>query len=293
MKKLWFLSISAMAIAVSALLIQFQIGNTSVETITFFPLNDAVKYKSASTSLTLLKDKKNNQHQVDWKIHSSLDQEAYLRQDMGLLFANGLLKGKLAKWEQDTADLSQEELNSYGESARYDAISFHYAELHGDGDRITSAQRMSDDMIYVVDSLFSPLQSFTIAKSNQEKEWKKVLDQSVRNRLDRSLKQAEKTFRFKASDYLSIPLDTIRKYEDQPITGFTKRETANILGKLWEGLYKNYYLGIKKSDGTAVDPIGSTMPLILIAKDKSHLLVVTQTRTGESIILKQLLQDRN
>ncbi len=240
-----------------------------------------------------MKDKKNNQHQVDWKVHSSLDQEAYLRQDMGLLFVNGLLKGKFAKWEQDTSDLSQEEIISYGESAKYDAISFHYTELHGDGDRITSAQTMSDDMIYVIDSPFSPLQSFTIAKSNQEQEWKKVLDQSVKNKLEQSLKNAEKTFRFNASKYISIPLDKIRRYEDQPIQGFTKKETANMLGRLWEGLYKNYYLGIKKSDGTAVDPIGSTMPLILIARDKSHLLVVTQTRSGESIILKQLLQDSN
>ncbi|KIY22317.1 hypothetical protein [Mesobacillus subterraneus] len=289
MKKLSLLAVSALAIAISAIMIQFQNGNPSVETITFFPLNDAVKFKSASTSLSLFQDKKNNQHQVDWRVHSSLDREAYLRQDMGLLFVNGVLQKKFAKWEQDTADLSQEERISYRESARYDAISFHYAELHGDGNRITSAQRMSDDMIYVIDSPFSPLQSFTIAKSNQEKEWKKVLDQSVRNRLELSLKHAENTFRFKVSDYLSIPLDTIRRYEDQPFTGFTKQETANILGKLWEGLYKYYYLGIKKSDGTTIDPIGSTMPLILIAKDKSHLLVVTQTSTRESIILKQRL----
>ncbi|WP_079509746.1 hypothetical protein [Mesobacillus jeotgali] len=293
MKKLWFLSISALAIAVSALIIQLQIVNTSTETITFFPLNDAVHYKSASTALILQRDKKNNQHLVDWKVHSTLDQAAYLRQDMGLLFVNGLLKGKLAKWDQDTADLIQEEFISYGESARYDAITFHYAELHGDGDRITSAQRMSDDMIYVVDSPFSPLQSFTIAKSNQEKEWKKVLDQSVKNKLYQSLRKAENTFRFKALNYSVIPLDTIRRYEDQPLKGFTQKETSNILGKLWEGLYKNYYLGIKKSDGTTVDPIDSTMPLILISRDKSHLLVITQTKAGESIVLKQLLQDSN
>jgi hypothetical protein len=293
MKKLWFLGISALAIAVSALIIQLQIVNTSTETITFFPLNDTVQYKSAGTALILQKDKKNNQHLVDWKVYSTLDQAAYLRQDMGLLFVNGLLKGKLAKWEQDTADLIQEEYISYGESARYDAITFHYAELHGDGDRITSAQRMSDNMIYVVDSPFSPLQSFTIAKSNQEQEWKKVLDQSVKNKLNQSLRRAENTFRFKASNYLVIPLDTIRRYEDQPFKGFTQKETASILGKLWEGLYKNYYLGIKKSDGTTVDPIDSTMPLILVSRDKSHLLVVTQTKAGVSIILKQLLQDSN
>jgi hypothetical protein len=291
MKKYLFLGISALAIAVSALMIQLQNINSTEETITFFPLNDAVEYKSASTSLNLEKDKKNNKHIVDWNVQSTLDQEAYLRQDMGLLFVNGLLKGKFAKWEQDTAGLEQQDFISSGESAKYDAITFHYSELHGDGDRITSAQRMSDDMLYVIDSPFSPLQSFSVAKSKQEKEWKKVLDQSVSNRLNNILQKAEKNYGFRAGDYVVLPLDAIRQYEDQPLRGFTQKETANIIGKLWEGLYKNYYLGIKKSDGTVVDPIDSTMPLILVSKDKSHLLVVTQTDAGESIVLKQLLQD--
>ena len=293
MKKYIFLGISALAIAVSALMIQLQNVNSSEETITFFPLNDSVQYKSVSTSLALQKDKKNDKHTIDWKMQSSLDQEAYLRQDMGLLFVNGLLKGKAAKWEQDTADVYQEDFISNGESARYDAITFHYSELHGDGDRITSAQRMSDDMLYVIDSPFSPLQSFSVAKSKQEKEWKNVLDQSVSNTLNKSLNKAEKTYGFKAANYIVIPLDTIRQYEDQPLKGFTQKETANIVGKLMEGLYKNYYLGIKKSDGTVVDPIDSTMPLILVSNDKSHLLVVTQTDSGESIVLKQLLQGNN
>jgi hypothetical protein len=290
MKKYLFLGISVLAIAVSALMIQLQNINSTEETITFFPLNGAVKYKSASTSLNLEKDKENNKHIVDWKVQSTLEQEAYLRQDMGLLFVNGLLKGKLAKWDQETAALEQQDYVSSGESAKYDAITFHYSELHGDGDRITSVQRMSDDMLYVIDSPFSPLQSFSVAKSNQEKEWKKVLDQSVRNRLNKSLQTSEKNYGFRAGDYIVVPLDTIRQYEDQPLRGFTQKETANIIGKLWEGLYKNYYLGIKKSDGTVVDPIDSTMPLILVSKDKSHLLVVTQTDAGESIVLKQLLQ---
>ncbi|WNF21712.1 hypothetical protein [Mesobacillus jeotgali] len=290
MKKYLFLGISVLAIAVSALMIQLQNINSTEETITFFPLNEAVKYKSASTSLNLEKDKENNKHLVDWKVQSTLEQEAYLRQDMGLLFVNGLLKGKLAKWDQETAALEQQDYVSSGESAKYDAITFHYSELHGDGDRITSVQRMSDDLLYVIDSPFSPLQSFSVAKSNQEKEWKKVLDQSVRNRLNKSLQTAEKNYGFRAGDYIVVPLDTIRQFEDQPLRGFTQKETANIIGKLWEGLYKNYYLGIKKSDGTVVDPIDSTMPLILVSKDKSHLLVVTQTDAGESIVLKQLLQ---
>ncbi|RSD27439.1 hypothetical protein [Mesobacillus subterraneus] len=289
MKKYLFLSISALAIAVSALLIQLQVVMPSEETITFFPLNDAVQYKSASTTLTLEKNKHNNLHSVDWKASSILDREAYLRQDMGLLYVNGILKGKVGKWEQDTADLAQEEVISTRESARYDAITFHYSELHGNGDKITSAQRMSDDLLYVIDSRFSPLQSFRVAKSNLERDWKQVLDKATGNRIAKSLSKAEKNYGINAANYIAIRLSEVRKYEDQPLPGFSQQETDNILGRLWEGLYKNYYLGIKKSNGTVTDPLDSTIPLILIAKDKSHLLVVTETKDGESIVLKQLL----
>lgn len=289
-KSFLFLGISALAIAASAIVIQLQLFKPFQETITFFPIDETVQYQSANTTLTLQKDKKNNLHQVDWKESSVLDREAYLRQDLGLLFVNGLLRGMVGKWEQDTAELSQGGIISTGESARYDAITFHYSELHGTGDRISSAQRMSDDMLYVIDSRFSPLRSFRVAKSNQEREWKQVLDRSTENRLNKSLQKAAKEYGVNLANYVAIPLYEIRKYEDQPIQGFSQRETANILGRLWEGLYKNYYLGIKKSDGTEVDPLDSTMPLILISKDKSHLLAVTQTKDGESIILKQLLQ---
>lgn len=290
MKKYIFLGISTLVIALSALMIQLQLFKPIEETITFFPLDQSVKYQGASTTLTLQKDKKNNQHRVDWKVSSKLDREAYLRQDLGLLFVNGRLKGKVGKWKQNTSKLFQEEVIHTGESAKYDAITFHYSELHGNGDRISSSQMMSDDMLYVIDSPFSPLSSFRVAKSIQDKEWKQVLDKSTANRLKKTLDKAAKINGVNVSNYIVVPLSEVRKYEDQPIRGFTQRETATILGKLWEGIYKNYYLGIKKSDGTVMDSLNSTMPQILISKDKTHILLVTQTQDGESIFLKQIIQ---
>jgi hypothetical protein len=289
-KKLIFISVSTLAIAVSAFLLQLQLLKPSLETITFFPIDESVQYRMANTTLTLLKEKQDNQHQVDWKLSSILDRGAYLRQDLGLLFVNGILKGKTAKWEEDIAELTQEQVVTSGESARYDAITFHHSELHGPNDIITSAQRMSEDTLYIIDSRFSPLRSYRTAKSKEEREWKQVLDRSTNNRINKALEKAAKNYQINTNNYLIIPLNEVRKYEDEPIQGLNQKETAAILGRLWEGLYKNYYLGIKKSDGTAADPLGSTMPLILVSKDKSHLLVVTQAKDGESIVLKQLLR---
>lgn len=284
-----FLGFSALVL-VSVFMLQLHFFKPAIETITFFPLDETVQYKSAGTTLTLQKEQEHDAHRVDWKVSSTLDREAYLRQDMGLLYMNGVLKAKVAKWRQLISQLNQEDVVSAGESAKYEAISFHYSELHDKEARITSAQRMTEDILYVIHSPFSPLSSFRIAKSKLEKEWEKVLDNSTENKLNKSLKKAVEKYGINAGDYMVIPLTELRKYEDQPISGFTQVETANLLGRLWEGIYKNYYLGIKKSDGTVVDPIDSTMPLILVSNDKKHLLLVTQTKAGESIILKQLLQ---
>lgn len=285
-----FLGFSALVFVISVLVLQFPFFKPAIETITFFPLDETVQYRSAGTTLTLQKEKEHQAHKVNWEVSSTLDREAYLRQDMGLLYMNGILKSKVAKWRQQTAQLNQRDVLSAEESAKYEAITFHYSELHDKDARIASAQRMTEDLLYVIDSPFSPLSSFRIAKSKLEKEWKQVLDNSTQNRLNKSLKKAGQIHGINAANYMVIPLYELRKYEDQPISGFTQWETANILGRLWEGIYKNYYLGIKKSDGTVVDPIDSTMPLILISRDKKHLLLVTQTKAGESIILKQLLQ---
>lgn len=290
MKKYIFFGISAFALALAALMIQIQIFKPIEETITFFPLDQSVQYKGVNTTLTLQKDKKNNEHGVDWRVNSKLDRQAYLRQDLGLLYVNGRLKGKVGKWKQDTDELFQEDSIHTGESAKYEAISFHYAELHGAGDKISSSQKMSEDMLYVIDSPFGPLRSFRVPKSKQEREWKQVLDQGTANILKKTMEKASKTHGFDVENYIAVPLFEVRRYEDQPIHGFTQKETAEILGKLWEGIYKNYFLGIKKSDGTAADPLNSTMPQILVSKDKTHILVVTQTRDGESIVLKQMLR---
>lgn len=279
-----------LTIASIAFALHFFYFKPALETITFFPLDQSAQYQSANTTLTLQKDHAGQKHRVDWSVSSVLDQDAYLRQDMALVFSNGRLKGKMAKWRQDTSLLTQKDVLSADESAKYEGITFHYSELHHSDDQITSTQRMSEDFLYVIHSPFSPLSSFRMPKSNLEREWQEVLDQSTENRLAKSLQKAIDIYGINEEDYMTVPLIGLRKFEDQPIDGFNQTETANLIGRLWEGLYKNYFQGIKKSDGTVEDPIDSTMPVILISKDKSHLLAVIQTKSGESIILKQLLQ---
>ncbi|WP_045517621.1 hypothetical protein [Neobacillus niacini] len=252
------------------------------ESITYFPIDPKVTFKSLQTKLTLM-DKPANT--ILWKEHSTLDRKAYLRQDAALLYANGRLLDELWNWKQNTAVLEQEKRITIDKSALLQAITFHYAELHENEDQIFSSQSMSSDQFYFV----KPSHSFKSAKTEDENKWKKQLDEHTQRMLQLSWNKGLRHFSINLKNYQAYPLSQFNELAKDVLPGFTKSETARIVGNLWEGLYKNYILGIKKADGTSANPKGSTLPLILIATDKTHLLVLTETSSGEPILLRQMM----
>lgn len=51
-----------------------------------------------------------------------------------------------------------------------------------------------------------------------------------------------------ADDYYHLYLPELVQYNEQPFMDLTTNETEMMIGNLWEGLYKNYFLGIKKTE---------------------------------------------
>lgn len=256
----------------------------ALESITFFPIATNVTFKTASTSLNLTGQK------ILWRIHSTLDRQAYLRQDAGLLYSNGRLIGTLADWKQHTDSLSQTKAIPALENALWQAITFHHAELHEKVEDIFSAQRMTQDQLYVIKQTSDSYIGFHTPKTAAQNRWKTNLDEQTRRMMQYSLNKGVRHYRIHLDEYDVYPLDVFSKIASNHFPGFNKEETAMFIGRLWEGLYKNYLLGIKKQDGTIIDPKGSTLPLILIAKDKTHLLVLTETAKGEPILLRQMIE---
>ena len=242
----------------------------ALESITFFPINPNVSYTTFDTSLKII-DKNTGL----WRIESTLDRHAYLRQDLGLLYANGRLIGKLGAWKQHTASLTQEKRIPLTASSYLQAITFHHAELHEKGDQIFSAQAISQDQLYVIK------ETSGLTKDK--------LDEQTERMLRYSWNKGVRHYSIRLKDYQAYPLNDFSQKAKDSFPGFTKDETAKMIGRLWEGLYKNYFLGMTKQDGTKVDSTGSTIPLILLAKDKTHLLVLTETVKGEPILLRQIL----
>jgi hypothetical protein len=270
-----------------ALGIQFVYRPQTEESIIFFPINEHVSYESATTILMLQPEKKNEHYEVNWKVSSKLDTPAYLRQDVGFLFMNGRLKGLMNEWEQDTDQIVEESIIKGKESSLLQAVSFHYSEIHETETDFTSAQKMSEDTLYVIDSNFSPLNAFRQPGTDAEKEWKNILDKVTSQQLDYLWEKAITSMQIPMEEYTSFPLTHLPKLENQPLEGFTEQEWERVIGNLWEGLYKNYYLGIKKEDGSVIESIDSAIPLILVKEDRKEVLVLLIDKNGEASLLKQ------
>ncbi|WP_226673135.1 hypothetical protein [Rossellomorea aquimaris] len=269
--------------------IQYIYKPQTEESIIFFPINENVSYESAATILMLEPKKKNDHYEVDWKVSSKLDTPAYLRQDVGFLYMNGRLKGLMNEWEQDTDQIVEQSTIKGKESSLLQSISFHYSEIHESDTDFTSAQKMSEDTLYVIDSNFSPLNAFRQPGTEAEKEWKGILDKVTKQQLDYLWEKGISSMGIQIKDYTSFPLTSLPMYESRPLEGFTKQEWDRLIGNLWEGLYKNYYLGIKKEDGSVVDSIDSAIPLILVKKDKKEVLVLLIDQNGDASLLRQLI----
>ncbi|MET3699232.1 hypothetical protein SAMN05877753_102129 [Bacillus oleivorans] len=285
LKNKWvFITITAFILAFTGF--YWHISNKAEESFTYFPPDPTARYDSGYTTLTLNQKSPDGPYEISWKSQSSLDQKAFYRQDVALLFEGGRLKGKMGEWKQNVSDILQESTLFFKDSQLIQAITFHFSEIHR-GEKIGSAQKLSSDFLYIIDSQFSPFESFRHPENEEEEKWKNTIDQVVRNRLEKSWRKAADKFNINLDQYQAFPLIQIAQFDDRPLPGFSLLETKKIVGQLWEGLYKNYYLGIKKPDGSLEDALDSIMPLILVAKDRTHLFVLTETKSGESIVLRQ------
>ncbi|WP_078545670.1 hypothetical protein [Litchfieldia alkalitelluris] len=285
-----FMYISTIAIAGLFAIFLFSNKDQTEESIIFFPLDQSVLFTVASTTLTLIDEKDADEHILEWDSTSELDREVYLRQDLSLLFADGRLKAKTSEWEDNSKKIAQYTKITGEDSSHYVAVSYHHGEIHyDDQSKITSTQKMSSDYLYVIDSSFSPLESFREPKKSTHKEWKHVLDHATEQNREFTVDKLVTHFNINRDDYNILPLSHIANFNDATLFNMSKETSQQTIGKLWEGLYKNYFLGIKLEDGTIVDPIGSSEPHLFFHKDLSHILILFETSEGTPVQLIQNL----
>ncbi|SDM81567.1 hypothetical protein SAMN04488137_2053 [Fictibacillus solisalsi] len=255
------------------------------ESIIFFPIDNQVYFTKANTSVRLSGSTPEN-YTLQWNVASETNQSVYLRQDISLLYGNGVLASTMNKWKQDTKIIEESKKVSGRNERLSQSVSFHYAEIHKNENTYRSAQAMSGQRMYVYQKGAS-FASFQKPQSQAERTAKTKLDVKTYSFLQKTWTGAKQFYNVTGANYYSVALTDLPQYQKNPLPGFTQEQTNKIIGNLWEGLYKNYFLGVKKSNGQKVSPIGSSMPLIMFSKDKTHLMVLFNLKDGEFIQLIQ------
>ncbi|GAE33460.1 hypothetical protein [Halalkalibacter akibai] len=260
------------------------------DALIFFPIDPNATFEEASSRIDFQTMEDEDEYTLDWTVSSVLNQKAYLRQDVSLLFEDGYLKDTLSTWKENTTTIEMEKDVKSDDSGHYRVVTFHHAELHYPNDEIKSAQKISFDQLYVIDSPLSPLHAFRTPETEEEKESKRILDYILTQQQNYDWDALFTYYNLPKEEYLRVPLTDLVLYEETPLPGLTPEKHAQFLGGLWEGLYKNYVLGITKQDGTTVSPIGSTVPVILVPNSADHFFVLFRTEDGEPVQLLQTIQ---
>ncbi|SET62600.1 hypothetical protein SAMN05421676_106113 [Salinibacillus kushneri] len=274
---------------VSLLIVNFDDQEQKV--IKYFPLDEATEFVNYSSNLTLLSETDVDSYKVQWDVQSNLEDSIYLRQDVSLLFVDGKLKGLLNQWKENANKLKQQTLLNGEDSSHYEAITFHHGEIHYPDDVIKSIQVMSHDELYVVDSPHSPLESFKEPADAFEKEWKKTLNHTKLQALNHYWNELMEHYELSSDDYLEIPLSDLWQYQQETFPTLTQEQTNQVIGQLWEGLYKNYITGIKSHQDQEYHAINTYMPLILIDKNGQFIYVLFRDGSGQNHRLIQRIPE--
>jgi hypothetical protein len=253
--------------------------SSTLPAVSYFPFDEQSQFTSAASNLEM-----DSAKTINWSINSTSDKNMYLRQDVSLLFENGKLKGARSKWKQDTNQIAIKEILPVNESSLFQTISYHHGEIHFPGDeKIKSIQQMSAAELYVADTKKKGLIAFESPATHEETEWKNLLDKTTKQQLLVHWHQLFSYFDIDKKSYLAVPVTQLYKYDNEPLPSLSQAQTDQIVGQLWEGLYKNYIIpatNLKKSQDS------NFIPIILFNKKQKYLRVLFQL-DGEK---QQLIQ---
>ncbi|MCT8139735.1 hypothetical protein H1D32_19715 [Anaerobacillus sp. CMMVII] len=257
------------------------LNQTLQETIANFPIDETKKYKHVETTIELIDQNDEDEYTLIWKTKSEINEKLYLSHDISLLFEDGRLKEILTQAKENSSKLTQSLKIAGEDSGHYEAISYHYGQLHYPNDITKSVQSMSYDQIYILDSPLSPLVYFKSPETTEEQEGKRVLDTIINQNLQYNWEELIDYFQINSENYHSVPLTSLHKYGYTTFPELTSEESRELIAQTWGAIYQYYFLGIEKQDGTVVSPLASSVPLILYHKTYSHFIIIFSSTGGQ------------
>jgi hypothetical protein len=281
-----------LVVFITTILATFLIFNWNggeMKVIKFFPLDPSKNFTNYETTLKLFPNPKGKNYQLGWEITSDVIELMYLRQDISLLYADGKLKGLLNQWKQDVRQLNQQTILNGEGSHYFEAISYHHGEIHYPNDVIKSIQAMSFDDFFVWDG--NQIEGFKESVTQEQHQWENHLISKKMGNLKPYWEELIDYYDINVKEYLTIPLSDLWHFEDEPFPSLTIEQTQQVIGQLWEGIYRHYILGINGEFSEKQNPINTYMPLILVHKGGEHLYVLYEDTNGKKHRLIQQIPD--
>ncbi|GAA0443337.1 hypothetical protein GCM10008983_20680 [Lentibacillus halophilus] len=260
--------------------------SNSAPAITYFKEDPRANFRQADTTLQLASQKTKDSYDIMWKSQSESKDDLYLRQDATLLFHNGILRGVKTKWKEQTNTIAMKESITGEDSNYYQAISYHHGEIHHPNEAITSIQEMTDDQLYVIDSPNTETHSFKHAATDYERDWAHLLEHTTEQQLSYSWNQLMDHYGIDKNSYKTVGLTELEQFNQEPLPSFTQQQTNQIIGQLWEGIYKNYVIPFITTESRS-ETWTSFVPVILFDKQKTHLIVLFEINGEKKKLIQQ------
>ncbi|HET7628459.1 MAG TPA: hypothetical protein VFK44_08745 [Bacillales bacterium] len=254
--------------------------------IVYLPTNENHPFRRAETELHKGKQVDPDEYTINWTLRSELNGKATFRQDFSLLYEDGKLIDRLAEQRENAGELYAQKSVRCEDSGHFRAISVHYANFGTDEQHETSLLAMSYDQIYVMDSPLSETDSFKVPISEEEKEWKSILDHATEEQVQYAWHALIESFAINRNAYYSFSLPYLHVFSRNRLPGLTKQQTERALAQLWQTLYSDYVSGVTRKDGEKTSPIGSTVPLVLFSKNRTGFVVLFKTADGGNVKLE-------
>ncbi|WP_202081063.1 hypothetical protein [Caldalkalibacillus salinus] len=258
----------------------------------FHPIDADVQFIDAYTRV-ILDSREGSSHTLTVHVTSETSIPTTIRQDVALVYANGVLADRVYGGEKETAFLSQDMYIQGQGSTRYDVITFHHAEIEKEDDSMTSQQTLSQDRVYLLSSAITSSSLFREAQTNTQNHWKRILDNAIEDNWSYQWQHLMEHFELDQRDYTVIPLYELHEYTTQSFPGFDQDQTTLLLGLIWETLFERYILEIHPDDHHKEQPQGSIMPIILVANDQTHVSILFRTAEGKEVQIEHPISFKN
>lgn len=258
------------------------------QSTSLYPIDKNISFIEYETSIEFL-DKKKNDYSLQVTTYSKTNEPSNTRQDLALLFIDGVFVDSLANRIDQTDIIEQQQVITESQSARFDVITFHHSQRQDHSGDMLFQYELSHDHAYVLSSPITSVNLFRQPRTNTQKQWQGMLDRTITKEWNRQWQSLIEYYSLNADDYERIAVLHLPDFVERQLSASSKRSLKSIIGLIWYDLYHQYILGKVNNSNQPINTKGSTMPVILLAKDFSHYHILFQTEGGlEQKITREL-----